>query len=136
MREAGFRTIRLSLETASAFWQRETGGKVHQEDFERAVQYFRKAGFTGEELEVYLLFGRPGSTAEEMQMSAEYLRRMGLIPRFALYAPTPKTVLYQTLPEFIQEEPLWHNKIAYLYVMGNAPLYEALQQRGGEVVCR
>lgn len=136
MREAGFRTIRLSLETASAFWQRETGGKVHQEDFERAVQYLRKAGFTGEELEVYLLFGWPGSTAEEMQMSAEYVRRMGLIPRFALYAPTPKTVLYQTLPEFIQEEPLWHNKIAYLYVTGNAPLYEALQQRGGDVVCR
>ncbi|MEN3185666.1 MAG: B12-binding domain-containing radical SAM protein [Atribacterota bacterium] len=136
MCEAGFRTIRLSLETVFESSQKETGGKVNREDFERAVTYLREAGFTEKELEVYLLFGRPGSSEEEIRASVEYVRKMGLIPRLALYAPTPRTALYQTLPEFIRKEPLWHNKIAYLYAMGNAPLYEVLQQRGGEMVCR
>ncbi|MGC8777961.1 MAG: radical SAM protein, partial [Candidatus Caldatribacteriaceae bacterium] len=136
MYAAGFRTIRLSLETASPSWQEQTGGKVSQEEFERAVRYFREAGFSSHELEVYLLFGWPGSTSEDLKMSVDSVRSMGLVPRLALYAPTPETLFYRELPSFFQEEPLWHNKIAYLYATGNEHLYEELQRRGGETVCR
>lgn len=136
MREAGFRTIRLSLETASSFWQKKTGGKVYQEEFERAVWCFRKSGFPDTEIEVYLLFGWPGSREEDLRMSVEYVRGLGLTPRLALYAPTPGTSLFEELPSSFREEPLWHNKIAYLYASGNERLYEALQRRGGEAVCR
>lgn len=136
MRQANFRTIRLSLETASPLWQEKTGGKVDEEAFERAVRYFREAGFANNELEVYLLFGWPGSTEEELRASVEYVKSLELVPRLALYAPIPRTRFYEELPAFIQEEPLWHNKIAYLYAVGNERLYEALQRKGGERVCR
>ncbi|MGQ9473868.1 MAG: B12-binding domain-containing radical SAM protein [Candidatus Caldatribacteriaceae bacterium] len=132
MRQAGFRTIRLSLEIVSSFWQEKTGGKVNREEFERAVCYFQEAGFLPKELEVYLLFGWPGCEKEEIKTSFEYVRGLGLIPRLALYAPTPHTSFYQTLSAPFQKEPLWHNKIAYLYATGNDRIYEELQRRGGE----
>ncbi len=136
MYRARFSTIRLSLETNSPLWQRKTGGKVSNQEFEKAVRYLEEAGFSPESLEVYLLFGWPGSTEEELWQAVEYVCSFHLVPRLALYSPVPHTSLFRQLPEDMQKEPLWHNKIAYLYASGNNVLYEALQKRGGGMICR
>lgn len=126
LKRACFRTVRLGLETVSFEWQRESGGKVTNPLFGEAVCNLKEAGFSPEEIEVYLLFGWPPMGEEDVVASFEYVKSLGLLPRFALYSPTPKTKDYEAF--FAGEsEPLWHNKIAFLYRRGWQGLYEKLQ---------
>ncbi|MBC7218090.1 MAG: radical SAM protein [Candidatus Caldatribacterium sp.] len=129
LRRANFSTVRLSLETASSRWQRESGGKVTNEAFEEAVEYLKEAGFHPEDIEVYLLFGWPVTEEEDVLASASYVRSLGLVPRFSLYAPTPRTRDYERFFSG-EDEPLWHNKVAFLYRRGWAELYTRLQGKG------
>lgn len=129
LKRANFSTVRLSLETTSPAWQRRSGGKVTNELFEEAVEALKEAGFSPQDVEVYLLFGWPVEEERDVIASVRYVRSLGLVPRLALYAPTPKTQDYEMF--FAEErEPLWHNKIAFLYRRGWNELYEKLQGRG------
>lgn len=129
LKKARFATIRLSLETVSPEGQKQSGGKVTNELFEEAVQNLQEAGFAPQDIEVYLLFGWPRAEQEEIVASVTYVRSLGLTPRLALYAPTPRTQDYNLF--FAQEnEPLWHNKIAFLYRQGLGELYARLQGTG------
>lgn len=65
----GFRTIRLGLETANQVTQMETGGKVDNREFQRAVRNLKRAGYGGEEIGVYLMAGLPGQRVEEVEES-------------------------------------------------------------------
>ncbi len=56
MRESGFATIRLGLETVDSSRQGKTGGKVANADFERAVIHLKRAGFTRVQIGAYLLY--------------------------------------------------------------------------------
>ena len=126
LKRACFRTVRLGLETISFEWQRKSGGKVTNPLFEEAVRNLKKAGFFPEEIEVYLLFGWPPMGEKDIIASSEYVKSLGLLPRLALYSPTPKTRDYEAF--FGEEnEPLWHNKNAFLYRRGWQELYEKLQ---------
>ncbi|MCD6156645.1 MAG: radical SAM protein, partial [Candidatus Atribacteria bacterium] len=131
MHRANFKTLRIALETASPEIQRATGNKVDNPTFENAVVSLQKAGFPLREIEVYLLFGLPGLSPEDYFFSAEYVKKMGLRPRIALYSPVPGSKdfekLIRTYPE-INNEPLLHNKIAYLYSSGQNELYTKLQK--------
>lgn len=129
LKRARFTTIRLSLETASPEWQKQSGGKVTNELFEGAVRALQEAGFSPGDIEVYLLFGWPRVEEEEVLASVTYVRSLGLVPRLALYAPTPRTRDYETFFAH-EEEPLWHNKIAFLYRRGWDGFYAKLQSMG------
>ncbi len=128
MKKVGFKTLRMSLETSSPLWQEKTGGKVDNYAFEKATRCFLDAGFTPQEIEVYLLFGLPGISEEEMINSIKYVKSLGLRPRLALYSPIPHTPDYYKIEGLPEEEPLFHNKIAFLYQSGNAPLYQKLHR--------
>lgn len=129
MKKVGFKTLRMSLETSSSLWQEKTGGKVNNYAFEKATRYFLDAGFAPQEIEVYLLFGLPGIPEEEMVNSIEYVKSLGLKPRLSLYSPIPDTPDYYKIEGLLPEdEPLFHNKIAFLYKSGNAFLYQKLQR--------
>ncbi len=131
MYRANFKTLRIALETASPEIQRATGNKVDNRTFENAVASLQEAGFSPQEIEVYLLFGFPGSSPEDYLSSVEYVKKMGLRPRIALYSPVPGSADFEKLikvyPE-IKNEPLLHNKIAYLYYSGQNELYAELQK--------
>jgi len=53
---------------------------------------------------------------------------LGLKPRLSLYSPLPGTPDFDrvSLPQ-IQNDPLFQNKIAYLYLSEQNQLYEKLQ---------
>ena len=113
MMAAGCKTIRLGLETAEPVQQLSTGGKVSTEDFIRAANALKKAGFTDKEVGVYILAGLPGQEVNEVYNTIRLVKEQGLKPLIAEYSPIPGTALWEKAvalsPFPIEEEPLFHN---------------------------
>jgi radical SAM superfamily enzyme YgiQ (UPF0313 family) len=113
MMEAGCKTVRLGLETAEPTLQLSTGGKVSTEEFIRAVDALKKAGFTDKEVGVYILAGLPGQDVNEVYNTIQMVKEQGLKPLIAEYSPIPGTALWEKAvalsPFPIVEEPLFHN---------------------------
>src|SRR4030043_306270 len=60
---SGFKTIRLGFESSIEATQIETGGKVNNQEFQRAVKNLKRAGYSKEEIGVYIMAGLPGQRA-------------------------------------------------------------------------
>jgi radical SAM superfamily enzyme YgiQ (UPF0313 family) len=82
MKKAGFKTIRLSLETIDPQRQVNTGGKVKNEDLQQAVSYLKQNGFTKENIGVYLMYGLPGQELQEVKEGIECLKSLEKPPEF------------------------------------------------------
>jgi len=113
MMEAGCKTVRLGLETAEPTLQLSTGGKVSTDEFIRATDALKKAGFTDREVGVYILAGLPGQEVNEVYNTIQLVKEQGLKPLIAEYSPIPGTALWEKAvalsPYPIAEEPLFHN---------------------------
>jgi radical SAM superfamily enzyme YgiQ (UPF0313 family) len=112
MYRAGFKTIRIGLETADDGLQMQTGGKVTNREFEQAVRHLREAGYPGNDIGVYLLAGLPGQKIDEVRKSIRYVRDCGARPYLAEYSPIPGTALWEDArrhSSFNLDEPLCHN---------------------------
>jgi radical SAM superfamily enzyme YgiQ (UPF0313 family) len=110
---AGFKTIRLGLETSNVAMQKETGGKVSNRDFQRAVKNLKKAGYAGNQIGVYLMAGLPGQRAKEMEESIAFVKDTGARPYLVEYSPIPGTALFEAAKKYspfdIAHEPLFQN---------------------------
>lgn len=95
MKRAGFRTIRLALETTRPDWQEETGGKVFNAEYVSALNALRQAGFTANELGTYILYGLPGETMTMVREACELVVAMGSEIKVAMYSPVPGTRMYE-----------------------------------------
>lgn len=111
--QAGFKTIKLGLETADENRQIQTGEKTTNREFEQVVERLRHAGYESEDIGVYLLVGLPGQRAEEVKKGIQLVRDCGAWPFLAEYSPIPGTRLWsealQTSPFDLEKEPLFHN---------------------------
>ncbi len=110
---AGFRTIRLGLETTNRRRQREWGGKVETETFLWAVENLMRSGFTAKNIGVYLMAGLPAQTVQEVRESIEFVHAAGVQPYLSEYSPVPGTSLWKEAcrvsPFDLASEPLTHN---------------------------
>lgn len=111
--KAGFKTLRLGLETTNWVRQKSWGGKMDQEDFNRAITFLHKAGFEKSQIDAYLLIGLPGQTLSEIEQTIQEAKALGIRPRLAEYSPIPQTALW---PEACQssrfplaDDPIFHN---------------------------
>ena len=86
---AGFKTIRLGLETTVDSKSRQWGGKVNTEMYLQAVEDLFEAGFSGDDIGVYLLCGLPGQTPEEVAEAIRIVWQSGVRPHIAEYSPIP-----------------------------------------------
>ena len=93
MFKAGFKTIRLGLETAD-FSSHRHDIKVKQNEFFTAVDHLRTAGFAKDQLGAYLLCGLPGQDLDEVEGSIILVKRLGLTPVLAYYTPIPHTAMW------------------------------------------
>ncbi|MDD5225448.1 MAG: radical SAM protein [bacterium] len=113
MKKAGFRTLRLSLESGDRAFQEKTGKKVDNREFEQAVADLRGAGFAPDEIGVYILAGLPRQEAREVLETIRYVQGAGARPVIAEYSPIPGTELWKEAVEVspfdISREPLFHN---------------------------
>jgi radical SAM superfamily enzyme YgiQ (UPF0313 family) len=113
MYEVGFKTVRLGLETSDAVSQKRIGDKVTNGEMERAITYLRRAGYSGEDIGVYVLVGLPGQRVSEVEESIRFVRACGATPKVAEYSPIPQTPLWEAavrVSEFdLRGDPLFHN---------------------------
>jgi len=113
MFRAGFRTIRFGLETSQVERQRETGGKVTNEETLEAIRQLKRAGYKGKEIGMYLLCGLPYQTFEEVRDSIAFVKSLGAKPIITEFSPIPGTNIWDDAVECspfpITEEPLFHN---------------------------
>jgi len=93
---SGFRTIRLSLESADARRQEEDmSKKVSAGSFVAAVRHLRRAGFTAEHLDAYVMMALPGQPLIEVLRSIAFAHARGVGVRLAAYSPIPGTRDFQ-----------------------------------------
>ncbi len=108
-----FKTIRLGFETSSETAQIETGGKVDNREFKRAVKNLKRAGYSGEEIGVYIMAGLPDQGVGDVEESIAFVKETGAKPILVEYSPIPHTPLFerakQMSPFDLQNEPLFHN---------------------------
>jgi radical SAM superfamily enzyme YgiQ (UPF0313 family) len=113
LHESGFTTLRLGLETTQSERQRDWGGKVETDMLLAAVEHLFEAGFSSNQIGVYLLSGLPGQTPEEVDEAIRVVRRSGALPHISEYSPIPGTQMWPRaleLSEFdLADEPLYHN---------------------------
>lgn len=111
--DSGFKTIRFGFETADFKLQRETGGKVQNEELQKAVIHLKNAGYKTEDIGVYLLCGIPGQKKVDVTQSIDFVLQCGAKPVLAEYSPIPGTKMWDDAltasPFDIQHEPLYHN---------------------------
>ncbi|MDD5204583.1 MAG: radical SAM protein [Desulfobacterales bacterium] len=110
---AGFRTIRLGLETSDIFLHHRMGDKVSEGEFERAVENLKSAGFRKKDIGAYILMGMPGQTMESVWETVLFSDRVGAMPYLAEYSPMPHTALWEeaiAASEYdLASEPLYQN---------------------------
>jgi radical SAM superfamily enzyme YgiQ (UPF0313 family) len=95
MRQAGFHTLRLGLETTAFRSRSEMDRKVTEREFSRAVRDLLAAGFDPDQLGAYLLAGLPGQEVEEIENSIGVVKQAGIKPVIAHYTPIPHTPLWE-----------------------------------------
>ncbi len=111
---AGFHAIRLGLETTRfsengrAFDQKVTGN-----EFVRAVDNLKNAGFKGNQIGAYLLAGLPEDPEDILETSIRIVRAAGILPVLAHYTPIPHTKLWEKAARSsrydIKSDPVWTN---------------------------
>ncbi len=110
---AGFKTIRLGFETSNEAVQLETGGKVDNQGFKQAIKHLRGAGYSAEEIGVYIMAGLPGQRVGEVEESIAFVKEAGAKPMLVEYSPIPHTPMFEKAKKMsqfdLEKEPLYHN---------------------------
>ena len=116
-KKAGFRDLRISLETSDETVQQFTGGKVDNNDLKLALRNLREAGFEKKDLGVYILMGASYIDMEDTMDDILFINSLGAKAIIASYSPIPGTPDYRILlkNKIIKQvlDPLWHNKAIF-----------------------
>ncbi len=125
MKRAGFKTIYLGFETSDESKQRELGGKVYTNEFDRAVGNLLKAGFERKNITAYIFMGLPEMSIDEVENALYHVNSLGIKAMLSEYSPIPGTPLGdRTIKEYNIDDLLLTNCSVFpLISMG----YEAVQ---------
>jgi len=111
--KAGFKTIRLGLETSDTKLQGNLGGKFSEGEFEGAVAHLKRAGFTTNQIGAYVLAGLPGQTYDQVAETINHVGKAGATPYVSEYSPIPHTEMWEEAVRVsrfdLESEPLFHN---------------------------
>lgn len=117
MFRSGFKTVRLSFDTADAIGRQGPGRKVTRGDLTRALQDLELAGYRRGEIGVYLLVGLPGQSYQEILGDIDFAAGLGATIRLALYSPIPGTADWRNAVQEghqdPQADPLLHNNTIF-----------------------
>jgi len=131
LKNANFKTIRLSLESIDPKIARESSGKVQMQQYEAAVKNLHAAGYSDKECETYILLGLPGQSTESVKATIDFARNCGGTPKLAEFSPIPGTVLFEQaaakLPA-LRTEPLLQNNSVYSCFVSGSMSPQTLQQ--------
>jgi radical SAM superfamily enzyme YgiQ (UPF0313 family) len=113
MYRSGFQTIRFGFETSDLVRQKETGGKVTNQELIEALDCLKFAGYRPEDIGIYILCGLPNQSADEVRESILFVYSSGARPMLVEYSPIPGSDLWDdavaSSPYPIDDEPLFQN---------------------------
>lgn len=112
MKQAGFETIRLGLETIDTVSQKKLGAKVTRTEFENAVENLLGAGIRHESIGAYVLVGLPNQKMSEVKRSVDAVLQMKIRPHLAEFSPVPGSPFYEEakkLSQYDLEDPIFQN---------------------------
>ena len=113
MFKAGFKTIRMGLETTDFSRNRHHDIKVKPGEFTRALAALKEAGFTREQVGAYLLCGLPGQDPAEVRDAMAEVAALGILPSLAHYTPIPRTPMWKSACEAarfdLEQHPVFTN---------------------------
>ncbi len=122
LKETGFRTIRLSLESIDPKIARAGSGKVARDEYLRTVRHLLDAGYSRNDCETYILLGLPGQSIDSVKETIDFVHLRGK-PKLAEFSPIPGTTSFNMAAEEMPElktEPLLHNNSVYSsWISGN-----------------
>ncbi|MBU4345368.1 MAG: radical SAM protein [Proteobacteria bacterium] len=95
MYKAGFKTLRLGLETAAFEKRKDFDKKVTGDEFMRAVACLKNAGFNKDQVGAYLLAGLPGQRISSIEDSIKTVKQNNITPVIAYYSPIPHTAMWK-----------------------------------------
>jgi radical SAM superfamily enzyme YgiQ (UPF0313 family) len=111
--KAGFKLIKLGLETTDNELHQRLGKKFSEGQFEGAVEELKGAGFKKDQIGAYILVGLPGQTCDQVEKTVRFAGKIGCMPYLSEYSPIPHTELWkeaQAISRFdLAAEPLFHN---------------------------
>ncbi len=94
---AGFTTLRLGFESLTPEILRRSDNKVKRRQMENAVCDLERAGYRRGQLGAYLLFGYPGQTMKDMEISLDFVSDLGLVPHLSVFSPVPGSADFSVL---------------------------------------
>lgn len=113
LQRAGFRTIRLGLETSDLEMHNDLDQKISEGEFERAVYHLKESEFSKKQIGAYILLGLPGQSVESVMNTIRFVAGTGAAPYLAEYSPLPHTPMWEKAiasSEYdLSSEPLFHN---------------------------
>ncbi len=95
MFQAGFKTLRLGLETSAFGSRKDLDSKVTGDEFHKAVSFLKAAGFSRTQVGAYLLAGLPDQKLTSIEESITIVRQSQITPILAYYSPIPHTALWE-----------------------------------------
>ena len=95
MYRAGFKTIRLGLESTDFSISRQADVKVQKHEFYEAVALLNEAGFTMDQIGAYLLCALPDQELDGVEHSIHLVKETGVTPVLAYYTPIPHTPMWE-----------------------------------------
>ncbi len=117
MFKAGFRTIRLGLETTDFSEKRKNDNKVKENEFINAVKHLKNAGFESKHIGAYLLCGLPGQQLNEIKNSILVVKNSGIQPVLAYYTPIPHTPMWEKAKQVskfnLEKDPIFTNNALF-----------------------
>lgn len=144
LRAAGFKEVRIGLESADPLVQKLTGGKVSLKGFKMAVEALFNSGFKRSEIVAYILAGLPNQRWEDVKRSIDYVLGLGIQPYIAEYTPIPHTQLFDEFNNFarfpINEDPIYQNNVLFPFAWDgfteNNLAFLKFYARGKKVSCK
>jgi radical SAM superfamily enzyme YgiQ (UPF0313 family) len=115
--QAGFKTLRLGLETAASDQRMDLDEKVTAHEFRRAVSYLKDAGFSRNMIGAYLLVGLPGQDEKSVMHSIRTVKKNRITPILSYYSPIPHTALWPRAVESsrydLDADPIFTNNAVF-----------------------
>ncbi len=130
MFKANFKTMYLSLETTNPEVQKSTGNKVNTNEFLKAVEYLKRAGFTPNQIHTYLLYGMPGQDYKEIIEGIKLCHSLGVNPHLCEFSPIPYTDEFSKTKLKLDTDPLYHNNhfFTWYYQNHKADIYRSIKK--------
>jgi len=112
LKRANFASLRLGAETTATGTAR-LDRKLEHGELATALGHLKEAGFTSQELGVYLLIGLPDQEEAEVAASIQEVKALGATPVLTLYSPIPGTALWSRAVAAsrydLNADPIFHN---------------------------